>query len=519
MAGAESLSRLADLDSCAREPVHIIGHIQSHGMLFALSETDLIVRQVSVNVDVLLGETPDYFLGSSLEAALGAQQYNVFQTRLRADDLVPEKALRVVVGNRGLEMNCVAHRYDGVLIVEFELAEGEHAFPPSELAANMRVLLARMERASDTADYCRVAASEMHRLAGFDRVMVYRFDADWNGEIIAEAGTVAEPGEPAPISYLGMSFPASDIPAQARQLFLTNPVRAIADIDSTPVPIVPEIGPTTRRPLDMTLAFLRSPSPVHVEYLHNISIRSSLAVSIIVEKRLWGMIACHHHAPRGVDCSTRAVCDMIARNLALQVALRNADEAKQSRLSSAELLADYVETVERSNAPVDAESLRNARLLDLFDADGLIACLGGIVSSLGVTPAQESLLSVIAKLQTIALRGIASSNVLRALDQRAESFSSEASGALYIGLSKQTSDYLLFLRRELIATVVWAGNPDKAVNVDLAGKLHPRRSFAAWQETVRGCARPWSDADLENARSLRTQLLYLQSTEKLRTLE
>jgi light-regulated signal transduction histidine kinase (bacteriophytochrome) len=518
MAGVESLSRLADLDACANEPIHIIGQIQSHGMLFALSEPDLIVRQVSVNVDVLLGKSPDYFLGSSLELVLGAPQYDVFLARLRVDDLVPEKALRVVVGSRGLEMNCVAHRYDGVLIVEFERATGAHTFPPSELSANMHVLLARMERASDTLDYSRVAASEMHRLAGFDRVMVYRFDADWNGEVIAEVGIVVEPEEPNRISYLGMSFPASDIPAQARQLFLINSVRAIADIDSTPVAIVPEIGPTTRRPLDMTLTFLRSPSPVHVEYLRNIGIRSSLAVSIVVEKRLWGMIACHHHVPRAIDCSTRAVCDMIARNLALQVALRNAEEAKQSRLSSAEQLEGYAEAVEGSNAGVNAESLREARFLDLFDADGLVTCLGGIVSSLGVAPAPESLLSVITKLQTIALRGIASSDMLRALDERAESFSGEASGALYIGLSKQSGDYLLFLRRELIATVIWAGNPDKAVNVDLAGKLHPRRSFAAWQETVRGRARPWSGQDLENARSLRTQLLYLRNAEKLREL-
>ena len=518
MTGIEERSSPLDLDSCAREPIHIIGQIQSHGLLVALSEPDLIVRQVSVNVDGLLGKPPEHFLGSSLEAVLGARQYNIFRARLRADDLVPEKALRVVVGDRELEMDCVAHRYDGVLIVEFELTTGDPTYPPSELIANMQVLLARMERASDMLDYSRVAASEMHRLAGFDRVMVYRFDADWNGEVIAEAGTVAGPGETAPISYLGMSFPASDIPPQARQLFLINSVRAIADLDSEPVPIVPQIGPTTGRPLDMTLTFLRSPSPVHVEYLRNIGIRSSLAVSIVVDKQLWGLIACHHHAPRATNCSTRAVCDMIARNLALQLTLRDADEAKQSRLRSAELLDDYVEVVERSNAPVGGESLQNARFLEFLDADGLIACLGGTVSSLGVTPVPESLLSVIGKLQTIAVRGIASSNMLRALDDRTESFVGKASGALYIGLSK-TGDYLLFLRRELIATVIWAGNPDKAVNVDLAGKLHPRRSFAAWQESVRGRARPWSERDLENARFLRTQLLYLRNAQKLRELE
>jgi light-regulated signal transduction histidine kinase (bacteriophytochrome) len=313
-----------------------------------------------------------------------------------------------------------------------------------------------------------------------------------------------------------LRFPASDIPIQARQLFLTNAVRAIADVASTPVPIVPQIGPLTGRALDLSHTFLRSASLLHVEYLRNMGVRSSLTVSIVVEERLWGMIACHHHAPRPIDCLTRSVCEMVARNLALQVGLWDANATRRSRLRSHDLLDDYADRREGSASPADAESLAAAQFVDLLDADGVIARIDGVVSVHGVAPSEKALHPIIRKLRTLALRGVASSDTLRALDDSAESYAREASGALYIALNERTADYLLFVRRELIETVTWAGNPDKSVSADTAGRLHPRKSFAAWQQTVHGQARPWSDVDIENARALRGQLRHLQDARRLR---
>lgn len=511
MAGVVERTRF--VDSCAREPIHIIGHIQSHGLLFALSEPDFIVRQVSTNMGALLNISPDVVLGSSFEAVLGARQFDTFRTRLRTDDLIPANPLRVQVGNRALEMNCVAHRHDRVLIAEFEPVKGAHSLEPLTLAANIQALLWRLEKASDILDLSQVAASELRRLSGFDRVMVYRFDADWNGEVIAAA--VA----PSTVSYLGHRFPASDIPAQARQLFIINPLRAIADVGSTPVPIVPEIGPLTGRALDLTHSFLRSASPVHIEFLRNWGVQASMTVSIIVEQQLWGMLALQHFAPRKVDCSIRSICEMIGRNLGLQVGLRTSIAARQARRTARELFEDYMAGIEASKSVAGAESFPGARFLDLFDADGLVSRIDGIVSSHGVTVAEQSLLPVIAKLRKSAFRDIASSNGLGAIDQSAKSYASNASGALHIGLSEMSGDYLLFLRRELVETVTWAGNPDKAVSADVDGKLHPRTSFAAWQETVRGRSRPWTELELDNARLLRGQLLHLRDAQKLREFE
>jgi light-regulated signal transduction histidine kinase (bacteriophytochrome)/CheY-like chemotaxis protein len=499
------------LDRCAQEPIHIIGHIQGHGLLFALSEPDLIIRQVSANVFVLLGFSPEMLLGQPFEIVLGAQ-FERFRAQVLNEGGIGTTPLRVIVGGSPVEMNCISHRQDDVLIAELEMIQGAHSLEPLNLDAHIRIPFSRMAQASDILDLSRVAANEIRRISGFDRVMVYRFDEAWNGEVIAEVAA------PSSVSYLGLRFPASDIPAQARQLFLVNPLRTIPSVDATPISIVPEIGPVTGRALDMTRSILRSASPIHLQYLRNMGVQSSMTVSIVVEDRLWGMIACHHSVPYRVDCSTRSVCEMMGQILASQVAFRMDNVALRSRLSSRELLEKHMGAIEASKSLVDEEHFRNRALLDLLDADGLLTSIDGVITVEGATVGEDFLAPLLGKLRYISSRGIASSNALSALDSRAASYASQASGALYLGLTEGSGDYLLFLRQELIETVRWAGNPDKAVGVDEHGRMHPRTSFAAWQETVRGCSRPWSQVELDSARVLREQLLRLRAAQALEVL-
>jgi light-regulated signal transduction histidine kinase (bacteriophytochrome) len=504
-----------ELDGCAREPIHIIGHIQSRGLLFALSEPDLIVQRVSANVEALLSTSPQAVLGRSLEDLLGARQFIEFRTHIAVTgDLATANPLRMLVGSAELEMNCIAHRQDGVLIAEFELVRGARSLePPLNLAAHIQIPFSQMQQASDVFDLCRVASREIYKLTGFDRVMVYRFDAEWNGEVIAETA------RPSPVSYLGLRFPASDIPPQARRLFLENRLRTIADAGSAPVPIVPEIDPSTGEALDLTRSFLRSASPIHIQYLHNMNVVSSMTVSIIVQGRLWGMIACHDAAPRPVDCSVRAVCELIGGILASQVEWRIDKAALESRLASRKMLESYMAGMEASTVLFEAEPFESPWLLALLDADGLIARIDDVLSFRGVVLAEEALLPIIARLRTFASRGIASSSTLSTLDASAEAYASRASGALYMGLAEGSGDYLLLLRAELVETVTWAGNPDKGASTDVHGALRPRTSFAAWKETVRGHSRPWTELEQENARFVREQMLRLQTADMLRKSE
>jgi light-regulated signal transduction histidine kinase (bacteriophytochrome)/DNA-binding response OmpR family regulator len=292
-------------------------------------------------------------------------------------------------------------------------------------------------------------------------------------------------------------------------------LRAIADATSRPSLIIPEIDPLTSKPLDLTCSVLRSAAPIHLEYLRNMDVQASLTISILVEHQLWGMIACHHATPHRLAPSTRSVCELIGRTLASQVALRRDNASLQERLDAHKQLEKYMTALERRGPIPDAERFQSAELLHLFDADGMISCIGGAVKSYGVTVEEKLLLPAMAELRKTATRGIASSDRLSALDPGAESFANHAGGAIYIGLTEETGDYLLLLRKELVETVVWAGNPDKSASTDPQGQLRPRASFAAWQETVRGRSRAWSDTKLESAAFLREQLLRLREAQML----
>ena len=500
---------LPDHDRCAMEPVQLIGCIQSYGLLFALSELDLRVQQVSSNVSALLGISPEELLGHSFQDVLGEQQFEWFRSQSLTGEPIAATPMSVPRRGSAIETTCIAHRHDGVLIAELELRDGAHSIEPLNVDARIRIPLGRMALAPDILELSRLAVAEMHKLTGFDRVMLYRFDEESNGEVIAEVAAASQ------VSYFGLRFPASDIPPQARQLFLANPLRTIADVASEPQPIVPEIVPSTGRVLDLTRSLLRSASPIHLEYLRNMGVQSSLTVSIVVGGRLWGMIACHHPTPRRVDPTTRAICEVIAQTFASQITLRIDNASLQSRLTSRKLLETYVAAIETTGSLLNIQHLQSTQLLHLFDADGLTVHLNGAVSSYGITASNELILALTSKLRNLASNSIASSRELSKLEPAVVCFANLASGALYIGLDESVGDYLLFSRRELVETVAWAGNPNTAVTADKHDKLHPRTSFEAWYETVCGCSRPWTETELGSASMLRDQLLRLQGAQKL----
>jgi PAS domain S-box-containing protein len=494
------------LDRCAQEQVQVIGQVQPHGLLFALSEPDLIVRQVSTNISTILKLTPGSILDRSFETVLGAQLFESFQTQLLSDAGLSATPLRVSTSEGAIDFQCVAHRQDGVLIVEFETLVGAYSLDPLDFESHLRRPLSLMRKAPDILELSRVAASELRRLSGFDRVIVYAFDANWNGEVIAEAVGSS------PVSYLGLTFPASDVPPQVRRLLLLNAMRPIVDVDATQAPIVPEVNPVTGRSLDLTYSVLRSASQVHLEYLRNMGVQSSLAISIVVKGRLWGMIACHGSAPRRMAHSTRSVLELVCQTLAAQVTLRTENAALQSRLTAREKLDRVAAGLEASESFLEAVQSEGARLLDLFDADGLVLRMDGVASYVGATVETDLLDSVTRQLRNLAMGGVASHDQVGKLAPDIAVYAGLASGALFLDLAEspgagQAGSYLMFLRGELVETVTWAGNPNKAVLADEHDRLHPRKSFEAWREIVHGVSRPWTEIELECGFLLREQML------------
>jgi light-regulated signal transduction histidine kinase (bacteriophytochrome) len=505
-------SAFAAPDPCALHLVHTIGTIQPHGLLFAVTAADLIVRRVSANVETFLGMPAAHVVGRSLELVFGRAQCNAFRVRLAAGDLWPA-CLRLRLGPNALEMDCTARAQDDIVVVELELVEGGASSETLSLSARLQAALLRMEQATDLVTLVELAASETRRVSGFDRVMVYRFDDSWAGEVIAEAMA------PDPVAYLGLHFPASDIPPQARRLFIMNRLRTIADVSAEAVPIVSEAGPQGLVPLDLTFSSLRSAAPIHLEYLRNMGVQASMTISIIVDHQLWGMIACHHRTPLRLDPSSRTICELIGLNLNAQVALRIENAALGEQLATRQSLEAYMTGVERMAASQERRRFETKELLTIFGADGCVSRIGGVVSYRGKTVPEESLQPVIDKLRALSLRGIASSNKLSTLEPSAARYKSGASGALYVGLAHGSGDYLMLLRRELVETIDWAGNPDKTLTTDRHGQLAPRTSFAVWQETLRGRSLRWTEAQLDCARFLREQLLRVGDARRLREAE
>jgi chemotaxis family two-component system sensor kinase Cph1 len=493
-------------DRCAQEPIHIIAHAQSYGFLIAASESDFIVRHVSTNVTELLDRSLTGIVGHPLEDVLDAHDAAALKLRATTDDLLALNPLRVRIGRPARELDCIAHRHAGMLLLEFESAEGAHSLRPLRIATQVQGPLRRMGCETTIEGLAHVAAAEVRRASAFDRVIVYRFDPDWNGRVIADVGDAFP-------SYLGHQFPASDIPAQARELFLVNTLRSIADATSQPVPIVPAVDPQNGRPLDLTRSLLRSASPTHTRYVRNMGVTATMTVSIIVAGRLWGMVTAHHRSPHRLDYAARSVCDLLGQILAAQISALTDSALFRERLETRAAIDRYITVLQHAPSTTEGPSLEPARLLELLHADALLARVDDNAFAFGTNLDEDRLRRAIAGLREKASDGIASSNLLVEIDPSAAAYAAEASGALYIALG-DSGDYILLLRHELVETIVWAGNPYKSATVVNSGALHPRKSFESWKETIRGHSERWTALELTSARTLREELLLLRAEQQ-----
>ncbi len=331
--------------------------------------------------------------------------------------------------------------------------------------------------------------------------MIYQFLHDGSGSVIAEArGEGVE-------SYLGLRYPASDIPEQARRLYLTNWLRLIPDAVYTPAPIAPPLNPKTGRPLDLSYSVLRSVSPIHLKYLENMGVRASMSMSIVIEGKLWGLIACHHESPNFLDTRRRAACELFAQVASLQFQAKIESEAARGRAQSGEIQRELVTALSQGEFQNSLIS-HSPGLLDLIKADGCAVFVDGKVASIGRVPSDEQIRSLVRWLDKQSADGVYATDSLPTQFEPAKEYIDLATGLLALSVSRTPKDYVLWFRPELVQVARWAGNPHKPVAAGSdAETLNPRASFAAWEETVRFTAEPWTEQDIESATSLRTSIL------------
>ncbi len=494
MSGAQGPDVPVDLDNCAAEPIHVPGSIQPHGVLLAFTAAGLLATR-SANA-ALLGALPA--IGEALaEGHLTPTALAILRAAIAAPGTIEDAEIVLPDGHIA---DITLHAHEGLLFAEFE-ARAPGAPPASQHAQLVHKALTRIQTQEDVQSLLEAGVDEIASLSGFDRVMAYVFHADDSGEIVAERRR-----RPDLEPYLGLRYPASDIPAQARRLFVLNPIRLIVDVAYEPVPLQPDHNPVTGGRIDLSHAVLRSVSPIHCEYLGNMGVHGSMAISIVVQGRLWGMFACHHYAPHLVSPAVRRACRLLSQIVSLLAERLQALRRSDGMARGQSLRAAIIERARADDYILRALTTGSPQVLDLLPASGIAAGSLETLQNIGETPPRENLPALFSWLDRHGGTRFATSSISRDAPELAAACAGFA-GLLAVRFSTERNGWLVWFRREMLETQRWAGDPAKPLVVGPHGaRLSPRGSFAEWQQVVRGQAEPWDDGEIFEAEELRRGL-------------
>jgi diguanylate cyclase (GGDEF)-like protein len=504
-------SPVTDLGLCEREPIHCPGEIQPHGAVLAARAGDLRVTHASANLAAILGRPAEAVLGRPLEEAIGVDALRAVLDAMPANDAAPGRMHPLATAN-GIVFGLRAHRSRNHICIDIEpVSPDADRGPPIILAQSV---LQTFRHATTRSELCVQAVRGLRAITGYDRVMAYQFHEDGHGEVIAEARE--DSLEP----FLGLHYPAGDVPPSARQLYLRQSVGSIADSRYEAVPLRIDPASDDGAPLDLTHSALRSASPIHREYMRNMNTAASLTVGLPRRQApeakntdtrnrdagdLWGMLVCHHATPRISGPAVRAVAGMIGQVVSLLLSSLGDAEVFAEKFMRDATLRAIVARFE-GTAPLPAALAGGAtELLRLVYASGALLRLDGALTYLGRTPPAAAAEHVLTVMTSAASGGPLAIDELGARYRELVGCTDEGAGALLLPLTVGTDDAILWFRPELSRTVTWGGNPNEhAILNSATGRLAPRASFAAWKEIVRGRSAPWSDADLELALALRS---------------
>ena len=491
------------LANCANEPIRTPGAIQPHGVLLTLSEPEMRVVQVSANVQALLGKAVDAVLDAPLALLLGEDYAQ--QVQLAAQQHHPLDAPELYFTLNGGVFEGFVHRHQGVLVLELEV----QAKPIESQGADGRLnnlgrMLQRLHAAKSLEALYDVSVKEIQAITGYDRVLIYRFEEEGHGQVIAEASS------PSMEVFQGLFFPASDIPEQARELYRTNWLRIIPDADYQPVPLVPKLRPDTGQPLDLSFASLRSVSPIHCQYMKNMGVLSSMSISLLKGDKLWGLISCGHRQPLHVPHELRSACQTIGQVLSLQISAMEALEVSRQREEKVDTLALLNQAMIDSPENVfDGLAQQPALLMALTHAGGVAIIEDKQLHRYGNCPEPEEIRALHKWLQSSSQK-VFSSHQLSLVYPPAEAFTRVASGVLAMSLPKPVDNGVIWFRPEVKESINWSGDPSKPLNMEDSEsglRLRPRTSFEIWKVEMAGISTQWTPGDLFAANDLRRSAL------------
>ncbi len=505
---------VVNITNCEHEPIHIPGSIQPHGFLLAVQKGSWEMAFCSGNVSQFTPYGPAQLLGKMLSVLMGSQQAGRFAQYIAG--FVAGTTQPFVTDLEGTPYNTTIHFSGELVILELEpFPDGSLSLP--NLYSQTQKFVSFLQNAQGVQQLSQKIAEETREITGYDRVMIYRFDEHYNGEVFAESKREDIP------AFLGHHYPHTDIPAQARELYLRNLLRMIVDVHYEPVPIFTKDDGNAGKTLDLSHSVLRSVSPIHLQYLKNMSVDATLTISLVLEGRLWGMITCHHHSPKLLPHYTRLAAQLQAHFLTSQIRVQ---ETAQDYQRTQEIEKDLNMLLKTLAAKEDfLLTCRTTRELSGFiGAGGTVIIKDKTVCSNGNVPDKKE----VRKLHRWLLKNIGQdwwqTSRLSAHYPDAAAFIDRGAGLLYHSLGKG-GDCIIWFRPEVVKAIEWAGNPSEAVVKDLSsGRLSPRTSFELWKEEVKGQSLPWHIAELQAATSFayslqkQIHLYYLRSfTKKLQT--
>ncbi len=499
MSQHQQSTRGLDLTACDKEPIHILGCIQSHGCLLALKEPELCIVQAA-NTEKIFNIETSHILQQSIEKIIGKENFELLNQKLSSTtSLADINPLLWTIDKQSFEITL--HRSGGLLIAELEPTSPRDDNKSAAFYLKTYHMFQQLENATSSNSLYSGIVKHIKNIAKVDRVMMYTFHEDGHGEVVAEA---IENGMD---SFLGLHYPASDIPKQARALYIKNTIRIIADVQSDTAPLVPQNNPLTDEPLNLSYAVLRSVSPIHIQYLKNMGIRASMSISIVINNELWGLIVCHGNKPLQLPYEVRTACQFIGQISSWKItsfisryrALRFQELRKE-----VSILCDAIREQENVSQTLGEQS---SHLMNLANADGVCISYGGHYSCFGQTPTLSQSIKLCDFIINRNSDGLYCTDNLYKQFPPAKEYMETACGVLAIAISPDEGDVVIWFRKEILQTVTWAGNPNKSASLDSHQQLTPRASFAQWESLTRGSSKPWNQSEIEMAKELRRFLL------------
>lgn len=500
---------IVNLENCEHEPIHIPGSIQPHGVLIAFNADTFIIEFCSENTTAFFALKPVDLLGKSFAEVFGEDAFG--ELRQYIDKGLSLSSTLFNITKNEITFNCTVHISNDQYIFEAEPAK-KTQIEVTELFNQTRHFVSYMEQSASLKQLSDKIANETRTITGYDRVMIYRFDKDYNGEVFAESKR--EDLEP----FLGLHYPHTDIPSQARALYLKNLVRMISDINYTPVPLL-TIKEANHGSLDLSLSVLRSTSPIHVQYLSNMGVGATLTISLIHGNKLWGLIACHHYSPKYISPDVRLSAQLQGHFLTSQIDVRQSAE----EYVSAREINNSIEKLLDEKFSLKSDSLTDIvnhnSIMKVCNASGVAIMFNGKLFKNGITPDNDTdLHQLFGWCETYSgSKGHFNTSKLEEVYKGAGSLCNTAAGIIYHSLGNNLNTAMIWFRPETVYEIDWAGDPAKAIVKDEKG-LHPRKSFQLWKEVIKCQSRNWALPELNGAatyaHALQKHIHLLQLTEE-----